>query len=77
MKKPSPELSYKCLEIRKRSKTGKASTDEEHKLCTKIFRKYKEWYHKSERLVFIDTLPFGVDYTQYEKERTELEKELL
>ena len=52
-------------------------TDEEDKCCTKMFKKYGEWYFKIERLVFIDTLPFGADYGQYDKEREELEKELL
>ena len=49
----------RCLEIRCRSKTGRETTKEEHRLCLKMLHKYPNWYSETERDIFNRTVPFG------------------
>jgi hypothetical protein len=61
MKKKQPlyEDAERCIELRKKSRTGTHNSEEDHKFVMKMFKKYPEWYSETEDRVFNETVPFG------------------
>jgi hypothetical protein len=59
MKTPTVDESKRCLQIRKRSKRGEYSSPEDHDFCGEMFKKYRDWYYKTEDEVFNNTVPVG------------------
>ena len=56
---PEKDDAKRCLEIRKRSKSGGITSCPEMKFCEEMNRKYPDWYTQTEEEVFNDTVPFG------------------
>lgn len=59
MKKPDSADARRCIELRKRSKTGIINSKEDQEFVMKMYDKYPDWYHKTEDDVFNETAPFG------------------
>lgn len=60
MNNDPPYLDAKrCIEIRKRSKSGKHITSEEIRFCEMISNTYTEWYDDVEEDIYNATVPFG------------------
>lgn len=59
IKRPSIQDARMCLDIRKRSKSGRITTEDEIKFCHEIYREFPEWYSETSAEVFNDTVPFG------------------
>lgn len=56
---PPYDEAERCIALRKRSKQGHMNSEEDHKFCQMMFKKYPEWYSRTEARVFNETLPFG------------------
>ena len=59
IKIPSYDDAQKSLDIRRRSKTGRQVSREEHRFNEKIMRKYYKWAIATEAQIFNETVPFG------------------
>lgn len=68
MLKPSSEEITHCIDIRKRGKRGEHLTKEETAFCTKIYKRFPDWYAKTEARVFNETVPFGSNAHRPESE---------
>lgn len=59
MKEPEYKDKEKCLDIRRRSKSGERISQEELDFCVKMLKKFPKWYSSTSKEVFNDTVPFG------------------
>ena len=59
MKEPSPSDAARCIEIRKRCKSGLQVHPEDMEFVESMYRKYPEWYSKQSERIFVETAPFG------------------
>lgn len=62
-KEPSYEDQERCLDLRKKTKTGSYISPIDSRFVRKMFEKYPEWYSRTEETVFMDTRPFGSSVT--------------
>lgn len=67
MKRPTPEESARCLEIRCRSKRGDHVCEEDSAFCRSMWKRYPEWYGKTEAHVYNRTVPFGSNVRKKEE----------
>jgi len=59
-KEPPYDEAEKCMKIRIRSKSGTGvESIEEVNFCMEMFKKYPNWYKRTERDVFNAAVPFG------------------
>lgn len=58
-KEPSIADAERCIELRKRGKRGIQNSPEDYEFCRRMFRRYPEWYSRTEARVFNETVPFG------------------
>ena len=54
--------------IRRKSKQGQYTQKEDSLFCLSMFKKYPEWYNKTESKIFNDTVPFGSEARRPEDE---------
>ncbi len=59
MKEPDYIEAERCIEIRKRGKRGESLNQEDVRYCMRMYKRYPEWYTKTEARVFNETVPFG------------------
>ena len=56
---PSTEDQRRAIAIRMASKRGQYVSSEDMKFCTRLWKKYPDWYASTEADVFNATVPFG------------------
>lgn len=56
---PPAKDAQRCIEIRCKSKRGESYLREDSDFCRKMYKKYPEWYKKTEAMIFNLTVPFG------------------
>lgn len=67
-KTPSPHDAERCLRLRKASKSGSHVSLEDMNFCHMMWRKYPEWYKKTQAQAFNETVPFGSNVRMEEDE---------
>lgn len=56
---PAATDANPCLRLRKKSKQGHGLSPDEQAFCERVYRHFRDWYSRTEAVVFNETVPFG------------------